>query len=44
MIGHGHRSAAARLRACQMFMLKSFDESNMSFSFMFRFHRHSSLS
>jgi hypothetical protein len=44
MIGHGHRSAAARFQASQMLMLKGFDESKMSFSFMFRFHRHSSLS
>jgi len=43
MIGHGHRSAAARFRTSEMLMLKGQDESMVSFAFVFRFHRHPSL-
>ncbi|NGZ60702.1 MAG: hypothetical protein CV081_09410 [Nitrospira sp. LK265] len=35
MIGHVHRSAAARLRTSEMFMLKGLNESAMSYPLLF---------
>jgi hypothetical protein len=34
MIGHVHRTSAARFRTSQMFMLKRLDESTVSFTFL----------
>jgi uncharacterized membrane protein len=36
MISYGHRSAAARFRTSQMFMLKGLNKPSMSFAFLFR--------